>query len=93
MDYGTTTDGVPITEGLPVFTNEMRVGVVRLGRHRHSPGWFDVESIADADGPARTVMQNGERVATVFRDISGKRRVAADEWAVAMARHTPEEQG
>lgn len=80
--YGKTTDGVDIVEGLAVFTNEMQVGLVRLDRERTSDdGWFDVEYAPAADGHSRRVMQNGERVATTFRGLDGKRRVAADEWA------------
>lgn len=61
-DLGRTADGATVTDGLAVFTNEMRVGVVRTDRYRTADdGWFDVEY---ADG--RRVMQNGERVATRF---------------------------
>lgn len=75
-DLGTTADGITIVEGLPVITNEMRVGLVRTDRYRTSDdGWFDVEY---ADG--RKVMQNGERVATRFRGLNGT-LVAADMWA------------
>lgn len=73
---GKTADGVDIVEGMPVITNEMQAGLVRLDRYRASDdGWFDVEY---ADG--RRVMQNGERVATRFRGLNGT-LVAADEWA------------
>lgn len=56
-----TADGVEIVEGLVVFTNEMRTGVVRAGHRSYEEGWFDVEY---ADG--RRVMMNGDRVATRF---------------------------
>lgn len=72
---GKTADGVEIVEGLVVFTNEMQVGVVRLGRHRASDdGWFDVEYAPDADGYSRRVMQNGDRVATRFEGRSAQKR-------------------
>lgn len=61
-NYGTTWDGVTITPGLIVFTNEMRAGKVVDGSVReHNPGWFDVQY---RDGSQ--VMQNAERVATHF---------------------------
>lgn len=76
-DLGRTYDGVPIVEGLAVFTNEMKVGLVRTDRVRASDdGWFDVEY---ADG--RRVMQNADRVATHFTGLDDKRRDAATEWA------------
>ena len=79
-NLGTTDDGVAIVEGLPVITNEMTVGVVRLDRFRTSDdGWFDVEYAG-----GRRVMMNGERVTTRFRGLNGV-RVAADEWAALMA--------
>lgn len=60
--YGETWDGVPITPGLVVFTNEMRAGVVVPGSHReHNPGWFDVEYRNGGK-----VMQDASRVATHF---------------------------
>lgn len=72
VDLGKTWDGVPITHGLAVFTNEMRVGLVEADRVRASDdGWFDVRY---ADG--RRVMQNAERVATRFEG-----RNAAEQWA------------
>lgn len=74
--YGKTSDGYEISEGLAVYTNEVRVGLVRLGRERSSnDGWFDVEY---SDG--RMVMQNGERVAVKFRGLDGKLCVAADDY-------------
>jgi predicted RNA-binding Zn-ribbon protein involved in translation (DUF1610 family) len=77
---GRTTDGIDIVDGLAVITNEFRVGVVRLDRPRAlDDGWFDVEY---ADG--RRVMQNGERIATRFRDVNGNVLIAADEWATVM---------
>lgn len=70
--YGSTADHVAITDGLSVFTNDMRAGRVDLSTF-DSEGWFDVVHL---DG-TRT-MQNAERVATKVRTINGV-RVAADE--------------
>lgn len=78
-----TSDGVAIVDGLPVITNEFRVGVVDLSRPCSDPDWFDVRYPADENGHARTVMQNGDRVATRFRGANGKLTVAATEWAAA----------
>lgn len=69
---GVAVCGTPITPGLIVWTNEYKPGVV-TDAQRHDPEWFDVRF---ADGG--TVMQNGERVATVFE---GKR--AVDAWVSA----------
>lgn len=70
-----TWDGVPLTEGLVVWTNEFRVGRVTFKRHRVSDdGWFDVEY-----PEGRTVMQNSERVATVFEGVKAVDRLRETE--------------
>lgn len=66
---GVTVDGVHIEPGLVVWTNEYRPGTV-LSNHRTRPSeWFDVEYATGG-----RVMQNCERVATVFE---GKRATDA----------------
>lgn len=86
---GRTADGVDIVDGLIVWTNEMRPGVVRLDRYRTSDdGWFDVECPPDGSGRGRRVMQNGERVATRFE---GRDARTAYNQALAAARHEPED--
>lgn len=63
---GTTADGVPVVDGLVVFTNEMRPGVINLAAYRPlHDGWFDVDY---PDGGV--ALQNGERVATRFEGRS-----------------------
>lgn len=75
-DYGTTHDGVRITPGLIVFTNEFRVGKVVEGSLReHNPGWFDVEYRNGAKA-----MQSPDRVATHFTGQRGL-EVAKDVYA------------
>lgn len=70
-----TTDGVEIVEGLVVWTNEFRIGRVTFKRHRVSDdGWFDVEY-----PEGRTVMQNGERVATKFEGVRAVDRLREAE--------------
>lgn len=68
MNTHKTADGVPLSDGLIVFTNEMRTGRVDLAT-LDSEGWFDV--VYPSGG---RVMQNWDRVATRFEG-----RVAADE--------------
>lgn len=71
---GKTADGVQIADGLVVWTNEMAVGRVDLGRMRtFSDGWFDV---VYADG--KRVLMNGERVATRFQGRSAEKVHAND---------------
>lgn len=89
VQAGTTSDGVEIRDGLAVYTNEWRVGVVDTSRMRAtSDGWFDVVYL---DG--RRVMQNGDRVATVVRDADGRRLVAADVLASERANTQPGQPG
>ncbi len=65
-----TTDGVKITNGLRVFTNNLDRGVVSgVNERSHNPEWFDVILDTDYKGnPTEgSVMQNAERVATHYR--------------------------
>jgi hypothetical protein len=64
-----TTDGVLITEGLRVFTNNLDRGVVKLDPSPYSDGWFDVILDTDYKGQPTTgrTMQNGERVTTRWK--------------------------
>lgn len=64
-----TTDGVEITHGLRVFTNNLDRGTVDLERNVFTEGWFDVVLDTDYKGQPTTgrTMQNGERVATRFQ--------------------------
>lgn len=64
-----TFGGVPIVNGLRVFTNNLDRGVVaNVGKQKHDPEWFDV--ILDMDYRGRPItgvtMQNAERVSTTF---------------------------
>lgn len=68
---GTTADGVQITHGLIVFTNELGTGKINLEDMKEvDEGWFDV-----VEHNGRRVYQNRERVATTFQG-----RSAADEY-------------
>lgn len=73
---GVTVDGVPITPGLAVWTNEYRAGEV-ADTVRHDPEWFDVRYATGG-----VVMQNGERVATVFEGRSAADALAAERSAL-----------
>lgn len=72
-----TQDGVEITDGLPVFTNNLDAGYVRLDR-LHNDGWFDVEVVVRYDGKPihNFTMQDASRLTTQYVSGNGKRRVA-----------------
>jgi hypothetical protein len=78
-DYGYTADGVPIREGLRVFTNNLDRGVIHvteshvrhwesMQKYRSEDLWFEVILDHDYKGNPTTgsTLQNGERVATRF---------------------------
>ena len=62
MSKGMTVDGVAIVDGLHVWTNEIRVGIVSL---RDASAWDDWFDVIYTDGTR--VLQNGERVTTCFQ--------------------------
>jgi hypothetical protein len=73
---GVTVDGVPITPGLAVWTNDMEAGVViddpaRFTRE-HWDGWFEV---ATKPGARLGTLQNWERVATTFEGREASKEV------------------
>lgn len=69
---GKTANGIEITDGLIVITNEMRAGKV-LASTATIDGWFDVEYASGG-----RVMQNAERVATFFAGRSARQMWAND---------------
>jgi hypothetical protein len=62
-----TADGVTITEGLPVWTNNLTRGRITLRGSWEENGklWFDVIGNGTAESPSRT-LQSSDRVATYF---------------------------
>lgn len=64
-----TADGVEITHGLRVITNNLDHGTVDLERSVYTEGWFDVVLDTEYNGLPTTgrTMQNGERVTTRFQ--------------------------
>lgn len=77
---GVAVCGTSITPGLIVFTNELRAGKVvprDYGVHTTAfDEWFDVVYRTGSK-----VMQNPERVTTVFTDFDGRLLVAANVYA------------
>lgn len=64
MPINTTTDGVPITAGLWVWTNELKSRKVVKGPD--SEGWYD---LVDADGNRSPIM-DGSRMAVWFGGLN-----------------------
>lgn len=74
-----TADGVLITEGLRVFTNEMDRGVVTGKKDggdygRENDWWWTVKIDTDYKGNSveKISTMNGERLSTTFRTYEGK---------------------
>lgn len=73
-----TTDGVTITPGLAVWTNEWRVGRVTDREATHD-GWFDVR-YPDGGG----ALQNGERMTTVLQHERAEDKIKRIEHQVSL---------